>query len=150
MRSGVAPGCSTPNALIPAAKVDNGAAMTSTTRSLLALTVLLLEYASPAAAQTAVRKLGRGLANMTTPYLEIPGQMVKETRAEGAGIGIPVGFAKGLGMIIPRVLVGVYEFLSAPFPAPSGYRPILNPEFTWDYFDGAGSGESPAPRKKTR
>ena len=122
--------------------------MTSTTRSLLALAVLVLVYASPAAAQTAVRKMGRGLANMTTSFLEIPGQMVKETHAQGAGVGIPVGFAKGLGMIVPRVLIGVYEFLSSPFPAPEGYRPILTPEFPWDYFDEAGE-PAPPPRKKT-
>ena len=118
----------------------------TTTRTLLAVAILLLLSAHPAAAQTAVRKMGRGLANMTTSFLEVPGQMVKETRAQGAGIGIPLGFAKGLGMIIPRVLVGVYELLSAPFPAPAGYRPIINPEFPWDYFDGAG--ESAPPRKR--
>jgi putative exosortase-associated protein (TIGR04073 family) len=117
----------------------------TTTRALLAVAILLLVSARPAAAQTAVRKMGRGLANMTTSFLEIPGQMVKETNAQGAGVGIPLGFAKGLGMIVPRVLVGVYELLSAPFPAPAGYRPIINPEFPWDYFDGAGAAP---PRKK--
>jgi len=55
--------------------------------------------------------------------------------ARGAAEGVPFGFAKGLGMIVPRVLVGVYEFVSAPFPAPAGYRAILKPEFPWDYFD---------------
>ncbi len=135
--------------MIRAAKVDIGAAMTLMTRSLVALALLLLLSASPAAAQTAVRKMGRGLANMTTSFLEIPGQMVKETRAQGAGLGIPVGFAKGLGMIIPRVLIGVYEFLSSPFPAPAGYRPILTPEFPWDYFEGSGES-APPPRKKAR
>jgi putative exosortase-associated protein (TIGR04073 family) len=132
--------------LIPSGKAVNGAPMTLTTRVLLAFALLLLISARPAAAQTAVRKMGRGLANMTTSFLEIPGQMVKETRAQGAGIGIPFGFAKGLGMIVPRVLVGVYEFLSAPFPAPAGYRPILNPEFPWDYFEDTGSAAP--PRKK--
>ena len=96
-------------------------------------TVLL---ASPAAAQSAGRKFGRGLAAMTTCFLEVPGNMVAETNARGAATGIPLGFAKGLGMIVPRVLVGVYEFVTAPFPAPAGYRPILQPEFPWDYFDG--------------
>ena len=39
-------------------------------------------------------------------------------------------------------LVGVYEFLSAPFPAPAGYRPIIEPEFPWDYFSGGTSSRS--------
>jgi hypothetical protein len=41
--------------------------------------------------------------------------------------------------------VGVYEFLSAPFPAPAGYRPIIEPEFPWDYFDGSSSPHSSSP-----
>jgi len=34
------------------------------------------------------------------------------------------------------VLVGVYEVVSAPFPAPAGYQPIIRPEFPWGYFEG--------------
>jgi putative exosortase-associated protein (TIGR04073 family) len=109
-----------------------------TLRLALALLAFVL-FAAPAQAQTAARKFGRGLAGMTTAVLEVPGNMVAETRSRGAGEGIPLGFAKGLGMIIPRVLVGVYEFVSAPFAFPSGYRPILQPEFPWEYFDGGGT-----------
>src|SRR5215510_8200055 len=90
---------------------------------------------SPCLAQTAARKCLRGLAGMTTSVLELPGNMVAETRTKGAAEGIPLGFAKGLGMIVVRTLVGVYEFLSAPFPAPAGYRPIIQPEFPWGYFE---------------
>ena len=106
-----------------------------TRTAVVALAAVLL--ATPAFAQTAVRKLGRGLAAMTTGFLELPGNMVLETREHGPAEGIPLGFAKGLGMIIPRELVGVYEFLSAPFPAPADYRPILQPEFPWQYFEQA-------------
>jgi len=96
-------------------------------------------------AQTAARKCLRGLAGMTTGFLELPGNMVAETRTKGAAEGIPLGFAKGLGMIVVRELVGVYEFLSAPFPAPAGYRPIIEPEFPWDYFDASSSRHSSSP-----
>ena len=85
------------------------------------------------AAQTAVRKAGRGLAAMTCSFLEVPGNMVVEGQKKGAG-GAALGFAKGLGMIVPRVLVGVYEFVTCPIPAPAGFRPILKPEFPWNYF----------------
>jgi putative exosortase-associated protein (TIGR04073 family) len=93
--------------------------------------------ASPARADhyTAARKFGRGIAGMTTSFLEVPGNMVAETRERGAAEGIPLGFAKGLGMIVVRTPVGVYETLSAPFPAPDGYRPIIRPEYPWSYFD---------------
>jgi len=85
-------------------------------------------------AQTAAHKFGRGLAGMTCGFFEIPGNIVRETQRSGA-IGLPVGLAKGVGMTVTRELVGVYEFISAPFPAPSGFRPILTPEYPWDYFE---------------
>ena len=112
-------------------------------RRTAAVAVAVVLFATPAFAQTAVRKLGRGLAAMTTGFLELPGNMVVETREHGPAEGIPLGFAKGLGMIIPRELVGVYEFLSAPFPAPADFRPILQPEFPWQYFEHA-----PPPREE--
>ena len=103
-------------------------------KPLLTLALVLL-VSTPVGAQTATRKWLRGLAGMTTAVLEVPGNMVAETRSRGPAEGLPLGFAKGLGMIIPRTLVGVWEFLSAPFPLPEGYEPILEPEFPWDYFD---------------
>jgi putative exosortase-associated protein (TIGR04073 family) len=113
--------------------------------------VVLVSLAAPAGAQTAARKFVRGLAGMTTAFLEVPGNMVAESDARGPAEGIPLGFAKGLGMIVPRVLVGVWEFLSAPFEFPPGYRPILRPEFPWGYFEGQ-RGElttEPPPRPRT-
>jgi len=112
-------------------------------RALVALAIALV--ATPVCAQTAVRKVGRGLAGMTTSFLEVPGNIVQETHQRGPAEGIPLGFAKGLGMIVPRTLVGVYEFLSAPFPAPAGYRPILEPEFPWGYFEGGQSTPAREP-----
>jgi len=84
---------------------------------------------------TATRKFGRGFAGMTTSFLELPGNMVLETHRHGAAEGIPLGFFKGLGMIVVRTPVGVYETVTAPFPAPEGYRPIIRPEYPWSYFD---------------
>jgi len=107
--------------------------------------LVVLAVAPPAGAQTAGRKFLRGLAGMTTAFLEVPGNMVAENRIHGPAEGLPLGFAKGLGMIVPRVLVGVYEFLSAPFPAPADFRPILQPEFPWSYFSGESSPPPPPP-----
>jgi putative exosortase-associated protein (TIGR04073 family) len=111
------------------------------------IAILLLVGATTAQAQTAPDKFVRGLAGMTTAFLEVPGNMVRETDERGAAVGLPLGFAKGLGMIVPRVLVGVWEFVSAPFPAPAGYAPILEPEYPWSYFDDAGGRGS---RRRSR
>jgi putative exosortase-associated protein (TIGR04073 family) len=108
--------------------------------------ILLLSSAAPADAQTATRKFLRGLAGMTTAFLEVPGNMVEQTNERGAAGGIPLGFAIGCGMIVPRVLVGVYEFVSAPFPFPENYETILKPEFPWGYFEGTSS---PPPRTRS-
>jgi putative exosortase-associated protein (TIGR04073 family) len=98
------------------------------------LSVTTLGMAPQAEAQSAGRKFGRGLAAMTTGFLEFPGNIYAEVNADGAQ-GLPLGFTKGLGMIVVRELLGVYEFVTAPFPVPSGYRPIIEPEFPWGHFE---------------
>lgn len=107
-------------------------------RSLLAaalVAALLLPGVAFAAEQSAARKAGRGLAAMTCGFLEIPGNVVAETRSRGYGWGLTLGFVTGLGKVVVRELVGVYEFVTAPFPLPAGYQPIIQPEFPWGYFD---------------
>ena len=66
--------------------------------------------------------------NWTGGYVGISG---------GYGWGFTLGFAQGLGKTVVRELVGVYELLTAPFPLPSGYQPILEPEFPWGYFESS-------------
>ncbi len=96
---------------------------------------ILLPGIAEAKKYTAARKVGRGLASMTTGFLELPGNIVQMNREKGAGWAMTLGFATGLGKLVTRHLVGVYEFLTAPFPVPAGYKPILEPEFPWEYFD---------------
>lgn len=104
-------------------------------KTLLIAMPLALTVALPnAEASTAADKFGRGLAGMTCGFLELPGNIVKETRSKGA-IGVPTGLAMGVGMMISRELVGVYEFLTAPFPVPAGFKPIIQPVYPWDYFE---------------
>ncbi len=96
---------------------------------------VLLPGIAEAKKYSAARKVGRGLAAMTTSFLEVPGNIVKMNREKGAGWAISLGLVTGLGKLVTRTLVGVYEFVTAPFPVPEGYKPILEPEFTWEYFD---------------
>ena len=84
-------------------------------------------------------KLARGLAGMTTGFLELPGNIVAENRDHGATRAATIGFAKGLGMIPVRELVGVFDFVTSPIEVPDDYNPILHPEYPWQYFEGAPS-----------
>jgi putative exosortase-associated protein (TIGR04073 family) len=95
-------------------------------------------------ADTPVHKAGRGLAAITTPFLEIPGNIMTTSRQDGPLAGWTMGLAKGLGMSIVRPVVGFYEVLSAPFAAPANYEPILEPEYPWSYF---GSGHRGVARR---
>ncbi|HJQ84759.1 MAG TPA: exosortase system-associated protein, TIGR04073 family [Candidatus Binatia bacterium] len=88
---------------------------------------------------TALDKLGRGLAAMTTGFLELPGNIVAENRDHGATAAATIGVAKGIGMIPVRELVGVYDFVTSPIPLPDDYEPLIHPEYPWDYFDGAAA-----------
>jgi putative exosortase-associated protein (TIGR04073 family) len=106
------------------------------------LGILSIPALSQAVEYTAARKAGRGLAAMTTCFLEVPGNMVAQSREHGPGMGIPVGFAIGLGKIVARVLVGTFEFLTAPFEVPAGFKPIIEPEFPWSYFDESSTSSS--------
>lgn len=104
---------------------------------LLAALALAVVPAAPALAakQTAVRKLGRGLADITCSFLEVPGHIVEMNRERGPAWGYTLGFVEGLSAVGVRGLVGVYELLTAPFPIPAGYQPVIQPEFPWGYFD---------------
>jgi putative exosortase-associated protein (TIGR04073 family) len=101
-------------------------------------TLLILSISDVNAAahhnNSASRKMGRGFAAITCGVMEIPGNILRETEMQGVA-GIPLGLALGLGKTVRRELVGVYEFISAPFPYPENFKPILSPEFPWGYFD---------------
>ena len=108
------------------------------------LSIALLATTSAAHTTTrhdydAADKVARGLAGMVAGVVELPGNIYAVNRDEGPGAAATLGFAKGLGMIPVRELVGVFEFLTCPFPFPEGYRPILSPEYPWQYFEGAHS-----------
>ena len=109
-------------------------------RVAFALLLAIGLLAGPTVAQadsryTSARKLGRGFANTGLGVLALPGHMMIEIEERGPGLGIPIGFGKGLGMFVATELVGVWEILSCPFEAPPGFRPILSPEWPWQYFE---------------
>lgn len=94
---------------------------------------------------TPADKLGRGLAGVATGFLEVPGNIAAVARDEGNAAAATVGVAKGLAMFPVRELLGVYEIVTSPIPVPGDYRPIVEPEYPWQYFEGAESAQVVVP-----
>jgi putative exosortase-associated protein (TIGR04073 family) len=111
---------------------------------MFAASIATLVWPAVSHADTRLHKAGRGLAAMTTAFLEIPGNIKVTTEREGAPAGWTEGFAKGLGMTLIRPAIGVYELVTAPIPAPPNFEPILEPEYPWSYF-GSGEGSRTSP-----
>jgi putative exosortase-associated protein (TIGR04073 family) len=86
------------------------------------------EMVPPAAAEKAVR----GLANSGLGVVvELPKTVYYDTLEDGPLYGLTVGVLEGLSWGIARTLVGIYEVVTFPFPAPEGYRPILTPAYPY-------------------
>jgi putative exosortase-associated protein (TIGR04073 family) len=116
--------------------------MTSTTRIRLVLAVAgfaALAWAAPCRAKDSLAedtvgrmstKLLRGLVNVVTAPAEWPKQMYRCTRDEGA-VGVPIGFFKGLGMLVYRAGFGAVEAVTFLVPAPGCYDPLTDPAYVW-------------------
>lgn len=105
--------------------------MKSVARVLLIIigVLIILNMASPSFAQDPAKKLGRGLVNILTGWVELP-KNIYETSVESNPLaGITIGLAKGLGMTVVRTGAGIYDTVTFPFPLPQEYKPILDPEF---------------------
>lgn len=80
-------------------------------------------------AQDPIRKLGRGLANLSTGFLEVPINIVDAAEEEGFIAATTYGLVRGLAMALLRTGIGVYETVTFLIPLPWRYEPILEPEF---------------------
>ncbi|HEX9022851.1 MAG TPA: exosortase system-associated protein, TIGR04073 family, partial [Geobacteraceae bacterium] len=74
-------------------------------------------------------KAGRGLANMTTGWLELPKQIYVTSKEDGIPQGILLGPLKGLGMTVARTVAGVGEFLTFFAAYPGFYDPYFDPAY---------------------
>ena len=102
---------------------------------LLLVFTLLLSYGAsadtdqPPSGQNALRKLGRGVANILFGIVEVPNQITKTTSEHGGAGGVTYGVGKGLLRWFGRELTGAYEVATFPIPFPRGYKPVMKPEF---------------------
>lgn len=91
--------------------------------------LIILNMASPSFAQDPAKKLGRGLVNILTGWVELPKNIYDTSKQSNPFAGITVGLAKGVGMTVVRTGAGVYETATFPFPLPKEYKPVLEPAY---------------------
>lgn len=80
------------------------------------------------------RKLGRSVSNISLGVLAVPGQIARTTSKSGPFVGVTWGLARGLAFMAATEVVGVFELVTAPFATPPDFKPIMKPEFPWQYF----------------
>lgn len=85
------------------------------------------EYRDQSAFGRMQNKLGRGLANMATGFVEVPKNISREWRKSDPATGIIVGGVKGVGWGFTRFATGAYETFTFPVPAPANYEPLMYP-----------------------
>ncbi len=102
-----------------------------TRKGLLLVAVLMLTITTIAFAQDAFTKLGRGVANTLTGWVELPKNVYQTSVDENPFSGLTLGLAKGAGMTIVRTGAGIYEIATFPFPIPENYKPVIEPEYVF-------------------
>ncbi len=97
--------------------------------AILIILCLLSLTCSPAFAQRALRKLGRGVTNAALGWTEILTCIELTGKESGPMAGASYGLLKGLVNSALRTVVGLYETVTFIAPAPEEYKVILEPEF---------------------
>ena len=93
---------------------------------------LVVGSVAPAFAQDVGHKLGRGLVNVGTGWIELPKGIRDGSQQENPFVGVTAGLFKGLGLGLLRTGVGALEVVTFPFPWPKDYAPVYEPEYVWD------------------
>lgn len=86
----------------------------------------------PMIRQGPVRKLGRGLANMTSGVTEVFASFEQVNTSDGNAAQGSYGIVRGITRTLVRFGVGVYEVVTFPFPTMKGsYDPVLKRPIPW-------------------
>ena len=85
----------------------------------------------------ALRKLGRGIANVLTG----PGELIRMPelvgRRDGYFAALTVGLVQGAWRTALRELAGAFEITTFYWEMPKKFGPLVTPEFVWKHGDWA-------------
>ena len=93
--------------------------------------------APPSYAEQALRKLGRGIANVATCPAELVRIPVLVGRRDGYLPAMTVGILQGAWKGLVRGVAGLYEVVTFYAETPKDFRPVVTPEFVWVHGDWA-------------
>jgi putative exosortase-associated protein (TIGR04073 family) len=97
--------------------------------AVLVLVLMVINITSVCYSQDMTRKLGRGVGNILTGWIEIPKNVYDTSLESNVFAGLTLGAVKGIGKTVMRTAIGAYETVTFPFPLPEDYKPIVEPEF---------------------
>ena len=76
------------------------------------------------------QKLGAGLLNTATGWVELAKTPIAISKKDGLGMGLTVGFAKGIVNTIARTFWGVFDVVTFVLPT----KPMIEPHLIWQDF----------------
>ena len=79
-----------------------------------------------------IQKLGRGITNVATGWIEIPKEIGKSVEKSGDFAGLAVGPLKGIAKAIGRTAAGFYEIVTFLIPLPRRYEPVIEPAYVFE------------------
>lgn len=79
----------------------------------------------------AATKLGRGVVNVVTGWVELPKRMYETSMNQGTAAGLTWGLLRGIGYGFVRTAAGFYEVFTFPVPQPPDYMPVISPEYVF-------------------
>lgn len=97
----------------------------------------ILVWSSPQAlAQDPIHKMGRGVVNVLTGWLELPKQLHLGSQEDNPAAGLGMGLMKGAGLTLLRGGMGLFEAVTFPVPYPKGfaspYEQMELPDYAWE------------------
>ncbi len=109
--------------------------MNKTIQWLLVITTILLITTGPVFASQypdkVVEKLGNGLANAVTGFVEIPKTVSIVGNRDGVIHGMTIGFLTGIANAVGRSLSGAFDIATFLIPT----TPFVKPNYIWDDFN---------------
>ena len=86
-------------------------------------------YVNASYANGPFTKLGRGLANTFTGWIELFTTTHKACLEHDYMVGYLYGLPEGVVRSLLRTIAGIYEVVSFPIPIPADYESVIEPEF---------------------